>query len=136
MDPFFIDDEFFSGLCEYFDDKFSTDFTLEDYEDEDQYFRELPDDFTLRIEHTNYEHIFQFDESDKKEIINSIFDIIYDNYNERFPIENDRIDKEIKSALLDAIDFDKINKAIPKLYYPNRTFTTLTKVEILEHFNI
>jgi hypothetical protein len=46
-----------------------------------------------------------------------------------------KIEKQIETAINGAIDFDKLNESLPKLYYANCEFFKITKADLVEIIN-
>lgn len=114
---FFIDEKFYSdGIDELYED------VLADYEAEE----EIPEDWEERIEYASLQKMLALTPDF---VVDAIFDATEDMQEERMPEDFDI--QEIKSAIRKGIDVDKMNEAMPKLYYPNGEFRTLTKSDLL-----
>ena len=62
-----------------------------------------------------------------------IAESLEDELEERFSEDNDEDEfKRIIAALKNNIDFDKLNSKMPKLWYPNGTFESFTKAELIK----
>jgi chemotaxis methyl-accepting protein methylase len=59
---------------------------------------------------------------------------LYDANEERYS-EDAPQDLDVKKALNECIDFEKLNSMIPKLWYPNGKFQLITKADLLEFIN-
>lgn len=114
MENFFVDDKFYSDMDSLMND-------LDLFEEQDV---EDLDGTVFTVE------CFQ---SSLEPLVTLSYDWILDRVNEeRFPEDNDRINNEFTKAI-EAIDFDKVNSLMPKLYYPTRKKFTLTKEDFLEY---
>jgi 5'-deoxynucleotidase YfbR-like HD superfamily hydrolase len=109
MKNFFVEENFYSDYLERFK------------EDE---IKSLPDDWTERIELSDLEPIFQVD-------ADNLCQLLADANEDRLT-ENDGEEEEIKKALKESIDFEKLKELLPKYYYPNGTFKTITKQDLLD----
>ncbi len=119
MENFFYDDKFCSDLSDLFD--------IFDIDDEN--IAELPDDWSATCEETTLEKMFEI----KKDFaVNAIVEQT-DTWEERFPEESDDLFKRIKKAISDAIDIDKLNEAIPSLYYANGKKFVITKQDLIDN---
>ena len=85
---------------------------------------DLPDDWTYKVECAELESMYQLD-ADK------IADLLLSNYDDRYSEDAPQHDKVI-IALNDSVDFKRLNAAIPKLWYPNGKFITITKLDLVE----
>ena len=119
MENLFYDDVFFSDLSEvmdYFDI------------DEDE-LHQLEDDWSVELEGSKEEHLFQLTEDF---VIDAIMEKT-EHWEDRFPEESDRTTKELRGSIKSGIDINKINQAIPKLFYPNGKKVIVTKQEIIDY---
>lgn len=57
--------------------------------------------------------------------------LLADANEDRLSEDDDEQVKVIK-ALKEAIDFEKLNSLLPKLYYPNCTYDIITKQDLLD----
>jgi hypothetical protein len=118
MENFFYNDKFYRDIEELSED-------LEDLQEEND-IKELPEDYKIEIYKSSLEQLVYFD-------IDWFFDSIdEDRYSEQ---GSDEEANEIQKALIDSIDFNKLNKQIPKLYYPTREKTFITKEDLLKYWN-
>ena len=112
----------------FYDDTFCSD--LEDlanifYIDEDNV-NELKDDWQVKVELSDLEPIFNID-------ADNLCQLLADANEDRLSEDFDEEEKVLK-ALKEAIDFEKLKEALPKLYYPNNKFETITKADLVEWF--
>ena len=117
MEYFFYEDTFCSdleGLANIFDI------------DEDNV-NELKEDWQVRVELSDLEPIFNID----AEIL---CQLLADANEDRLSEDFDEEAKVLK-ALKETIDFQKLKNALPKLYYPNNKFETITKADLVEWFS-
>lgn len=116
MENIFHDDEFYRELEDL----------LEELELDKESIEELPEDYELWIEESVLQPLVTFD---PHYIIERIGD-------ERFSENNvdDEYDK-ISNALKKHVDFEALNAAIPKLYYPTRKKHKFTKKDLLEYIS-
>ena len=119
MEHFFIDDRFYSDLDDYINDCFPEGID------------ELPDDWSIRVQESKLEPMFQLT---KEEVAHVINQYIGDIHEDRFNPYDESADDEITEALESCFDVEKFNSLVPKLYYPT-TFTTITKQDLLEFLN-
>jgi len=113
MENFFIDDNFYSDLNEFID-----------HLDVDSV-EEIPNEWTWRAELSTFEPMFKLD----SEIMASL---VGDAYDERYGEDQDLSEKIIK-ALNESVDWDKLNSLIPKFYYANGEYETITKQDLIDH---
>ena len=113
MENFFYNDIFFNDLlecCNY-------------YEWDTEELNLLPKNFHIKIELTTIAPLVVFDSEWMTERINE----------RRFSENNgDKETTKIMNILDENIDFEKINKLIPKMYYINGKLQIVTKKELLE----
>lgn len=111
MENFFIDDQFFSDLCEYMESR-----ELE----EDN----IPDDWSeVAIE------------GDLQPMLIFNIDWIFDRIDEERDDENNNSSEKLIGLFKKHIDFDAINNEMPKLYYPTRKKFDITKRVLLDYCN-
>jgi len=117
MEHFFYDDTFCSDLQDLADV-----FDI----DEDNV-NELKDDWQIKVELSDLEPIFNID-------ADSLCQVLADANEDRL---SDSFDEEARvlKALRENIDFDRLKDALPKLYYANNKFETITKTDLLEWFS-
>jgi hypothetical protein len=113
----------------FYDDTFCSD--LEDLArvldiDEDNV-NDLKDDWQARVELSDLEPIFNVDAE-------NLCQLLADANEDRLSEDFDEEAKVLK-ALKETIDFDKLKDALPKLYYPNNKFETITKADLVEWFS-
>ena len=118
MTNFFIDDSFYSEVEDY----------LIDYELEKEDVEKLPDDWELDVNESELQPIFTLSQ---EFITEAILDRT-DSFDERFPEDSDRVFEDIKKAIKQSIDLDKLNELLPKLWYPNGKKATITKQDLLD----
>ena len=88
-------------------------------------------------EETTLEPIFQVTDKIKDAVLSTVLEEMYNRSEDRYPLNDiaiEQTEKDLKAALIDSIDFVKLQKALPKLYYPNGKKFTITKKDILQHF--
>ena len=119
MQNFFIEEKFYSDLSD-----FAEEFSKDEIE-------EMSDDIEWTAENSDLEPIFQLSAGF---VVDSIMDNT-DRFEDRFPEDSDEIEEQIKTAIQGAIDFDKLNKSLPELYYPNGEMFKITKADLVEILN-
>ena len=108
---FFIEDEFFS--------------TLEDLVEYTQVeVDELDDNWSIKVELSDLEPIFNIDAKNLCQMLGDCNEDRLTDYEEE--------EQKVLNALKESIDFDKLRGLLPKYYYPNGKFVTLTKQDFLE----
>jgi hypothetical protein len=117
MEHFFYDDTFCSDL-----EDLANVFDI----DEDNV-NELNDDWEVRVELSDLEPIFNID---AEKLCQFLADANEDRLSEDFDEE-----AKVLKALKETIDFDKLKEALPKLYYLNNKFKTITKADLVEWFS-
>ena len=117
MENFFYDDTFCSNL-----DDLANVF----YIDEDNV-NELKDDWQVRVEMFDLEPIFNIDADNLCQLL---ADANEDRLSEDFDEES-----MVLMALKETIDFEKLKELLPKHYYPNGNFETITKADLVEWFS-
>ncbi len=115
MENFFYDDRFCSDVSDLFD--------IFDIDDEN--LDELPDDWSVKVELTDLEPIFKIDADNLCQLL---ADANEDRLSEDFDEE-----ANVLKALKDSIDFEKLKEALPKLYYPNNKYVTITKQDLIDN---
>lgn len=122
MEHFFLEDRFYGDLDDFINDLFPEDGAVE----------ALEDDWSIRVQGSKLEPMFQLTKVDVAHVINQH---IGDKYEDRFnPDDDGSVDDEITEALEACFDAEKFNSLVPKLYYPT-TFTTITKQDLLDYLN-
>jgi hypothetical protein len=92
--------------------------------DEDK-INSLPDDWTYKVEEADLEPMYKLD-------ADSISDLLCSAHNDRYDEDGTQYDKVTK-ALQETVDFEKLNSMIPKLWYPNSKFITITKQDLIKY---
>ncbi len=122
MEHFFIDDRFYGDLDDYINDCFPEDGDVD----------ALPDDWSIRVQESKLEPMFQVRKEDIIDVLANYFD---DQFDDRFPQDNyDPVFDEIVKALKKCFDANKFNSLVPKLYYP-AGYATITKQDLLDFLN-
>ena len=111
-ETFYYNDKHYSELCAL----------MEDLDITEENLAELEEDWTLKVEETDLEPMFTLDADWICERLDE----------ERMSEDGDEADS-INELLKTHIDFTKINELMPKLYYPNNTFFTITKKDLIEY---
>lgn len=123
--PFFIEDRFYTDisdfLCSYDNEE------LFDEDDPEKLSKDIQEDWTQEIELTTLEPMFEVKPSD----VDYMVDLLIENNEDR--VGEDDNSEEIKKAILAGMDFDKINAAIPRLWYPNGQLVTITKQDLIDN---
>lgn len=123
MENFFINDNYCNDL-----EDLIRHLDLED----DGSVEALPEDWQQSVEIAKLEPIFQIDE---KFLVDTITSAV-DKWEDRFPdpdFDDAWIFREIKKAITQSIDVNKLNSLLPKLYYPSNEFETIYKQDLLEY---
>jgi hypothetical protein len=116
MENFFLEDKFYRDLSELADN-----FSEEDIE-------EMADDTEWTAEGSDLEPIFELSTE-------FILNVIGDYFEDRFPENSEAIEKQIEAAINSAIDFEKLNNSLPKLYYANCEMFQITKADLVRLLN-
>ena len=117
MENFFYEDGFYPDL----------DFLIVDIVDDEV--EDLPDDWSITVIQGELEPMFQLKE---EHVIDAIFNVGADRFEERWPEDPERQDEEFRAAIKSSIDMDKLNSLVPKLYYPSDQTFTITKQDLLD----
>lgn len=96
---------------------------------EEEHLPDLPDDWTVKVMGTKLEPMFQLSNAF---IVSEVFERSAQQWEERFPENSERVDKELKQAIEAGIDVEKINSLIPSIYYPDDSEYTITKADLIE----
>ena len=121
MEHFFIEDRFYSDLDDYINDCFPEDGAVES----------LEDDWSIRVQESKLEPMFQI----KREVIEYVLAQHFDDqFYDRYPLDDDQALDDILEAIEKSFDVEKFNSLVPKLYYPT-TFATITKQDLLDYLN-
>lgn len=88
---------------------------------------ELKDDWQVRVEMSDLEPIFNID-------ADNLCQLLADANEDRLTEDFDE-EAKVTKALKENIDFEKLKEALPKLYYPNNKFETITKADFVEWFS-
>lgn len=115
MENFMYGDKFYGDLCDLMDD-----FDIDEYN-----VASLPDNYQLTIFYCILEPVVTFTPEWIEERIDE----------ERFPEENDSTYEKLHKALIECIDFEKLNSKIPKIYYPEGIKSYITKKDFLDYTN-
>lgn len=118
MENFFYEDNFCSDL-----EDLMSNFDLYNKEDVEG----LPDDWSINVMGTKPEKMFVL----KERFFDDLADWLCDSYEERFPEDPDRKIGEIKAALMQCVDINKLNGLIPELHYPADNEFKITKSDLL-----
>ena len=121
MENFFLEDRFYGDLDDYINDCFPEDGDID----------ELPDDWSIRVQESKLEPMFQLT---KPEVAHIVGQYIWDTHDDRFNPDDDGTDEEITEALEVCFDAEKFNTLVPKLYYP-AGYATITKQDLLDFLN-
>lgn len=121
MEHFFLEDRFYGDLDDFINDLFP----------EESYIYTLPDDWSIRVQESKLEPMFQLT---KKEVADTINNYIGIWHEDRFNPDDESADEKITEALKECFDVEKFNSLVPKLYYP-AGFTTITKQDLLDFLN-
>jgi hypothetical protein len=113
----------------FYDDNFCLD--IEDlakvFDIDEDNVNELKDDWQVKVELTDLEPIFKVDADNLCQLL---ADTNHDRLSEDFEEE-----ARVIEALKESIDFEKLKEALPKFYYPNYKFVTITKSDLVEWFS-
>jgi DNA-directed RNA polymerase specialized sigma subunit len=113
----------------FYDDRFCSD--IEDlarvFDIDEDNVNELKDDWQVKVELSDLEAIFKID-------ADSLCQLLADANEDRLSEDFDEEARVLK-ALKESIDFEKLKEALPKLYYPNNKFETITKADLVEWFS-
>lgn len=116
MENFFIDGEFYRSIEDYLID---CDLEIDDI-------KSLADTHVIIAEQSILEKMFVLRPGDLCEILSS-------QYEERGTENGDEWDS-IDKAINSNVDFEKINAAIPEMYYPSKKYFNITKADLLAAF--
>lgn len=119
MENFFDDDRFYSNLEDYISDVF-------DWGDGDgsDMVKNLPKNWSVKVELSDLEPMFPVNSD-------GLCDLYGEAYEDRGSEDGDEYER-VKEAFDQCIDFEKLNSMIPKLYYPNNKYETITKQDLLD----
>lgn len=117
IENFFYNDTFYPEL----------DYLMQDFEIDENELPDLPDDWEIEVEETSKEKIFVL----TKEFIVDHILTATDNWEDRFPEDDDNTFKQIEKAIIAGIDIDKINDLLPSLYYVNGKKYIITKNDLI-----
>ena len=113
----------------FYEDTFCSD--LEDlanvFDIDEDNVNELKDDWQVRVELSDLEPIFNVD-------ADNLCQLLADANEDRLSEDFDEEARVLK-ALKEAIDFERLKELLPKLYYPNNKFETITKADLVEWFS-
>lgn len=119
---FFVEDEFFHDIEALIVKKFDDDIET---------INGLPDDFELEIS------VVDKPEPPFKLELDEVVSLFYECHEDRMPDDEgfDRFDERVTKAFKDNINFDQLNAALPRLYYPeDGRDAVITKQELLDYF--
>jgi len=117
IENFFEDDKFYDDLGDYLRYAFDAE--------ELEHLVDVPDDFTNTFELTDEQPLFQID-------LQELQSLLCERYSGRFPEEYDY--NMIDESLRNSVDFHKLNSLIPKAWYRNGEFVTVTKQDLINYF--
>lgn len=112
MENFIVEDKFYRDLEELFHDL--------DYDEENP----PSNDWTLKVELSDLEPIFNINAENLCQMLADC--------NEDRLTDYEGEEQKVLNALKESIDFEKLKSLLPKYYYPNGKFVTLTKQDFLE----
>ena len=115
MENFFHEDEFYSEL---------EDLLIELEIDEDNV-NQLEHDWQIKVELSEEQMPFEPDAEFIAEKIADHFD---------FRIPDEKSYEDVKKAIIESIDIEKLKEKLPKFMYPNNVFETITKADLIKHF--
>lgn len=116
MENFFYDDRFCSDISDIF----------EIFDIEEEKLNELSETWNCKVELTTLEPVFKVDAEELSELL---LDCNEERLSENF---DDSDEKKIKKAITESCDFEKLKDLLPKYYYPNGKFVTITKKDLIE----
>lgn len=116
IENFFCDEDFMSDF---------DDLAIKLDIDEDNV-KFLPEDFQIKVELSELEPIFKIDAK-------NLCQLLADNNEERLT-DNYEEESEILNAIKQCVDFKKLTELLPKYYYPNNKFVTITKSDLVSWF--
>jgi hypothetical protein len=116
---FFYNDEFYTDM-----DSFLLEIEAETVEELNN---NHPDNSEWKFEFSKLEKVGDFDPT---EISQYLADKFYDDNYERFP---DDSNEKIAEIINKCIDWDRLNGHMPKYYYPNGEFETITFDDIYKY---
>ena len=114
---FFDDEVFYENLGEYLDGSMGIEKAEE--------LGDIPNDFTKTFQLSHMQPMFQMN-------LGKLVGILLDFHEDSLPEDCD--ENIIDKALTESIDFDKLNSLIPKYYYTNGEFVTVTKQDLIDYF--
>lgn len=82
------------------------------------------DDYYIKVECCTYEPIFQLDS-------HRLYDMLANAFEDRSSEDGEEWDK-VEDILKKHIDFEALNKAIPKLWFPNGRVEMYSKNQLIE----
>jgi len=88
---------------------------------------DIDDDWSIEVEESKLEKMFTMD---KDFIVKSIVDNT-ERWDDRFPEDDSQVFKDIRAAIEDAVDIDKLNTNLPSLYYPTGNKVCITKEDLV-----
>jgi hypothetical protein len=115
MENFFHEDEFYNEL---------EDLLIELEIDEDNV-NKLEDDWQIKVELSEEQMPFEPDTEFIAEKIADYFD---------FRIPDEESYEDVKKAIIESIDIEKLKENLPKFMYPNKTYDIITKADLIKHF--
>jgi len=119
MENFFYETEFCPDI------EWLVNYLFECSPDQIQY---LDDSWSVKVELTSLEKMFTLD----METIQDGIDSRLEDFIDRFPEDSNDLFDKIRSAVAQSVDLEKLNSLIPELYYPNGTFATITKQDLID----
>jgi len=119
MENFFIDDKFYTNIEEL----------LEDLEIET--IDEIPETYSERAESASLEPISEGITHDY--LVDTIFSYLEDRMPEDY---TEKFEAKIINAIKEAIDIEKINSLMPKLWYGNNQFFTITREDLISYLDV
>jgi hypothetical protein len=115
----------------FYDDRFCLDISdlMEILDIDDENLDELEDDWSVTCEGATLEKIFVIE----KEFAVSAIVNETDTWSDRFPEDDWSVTlfEQIKKAIAESIDIEKLNEKLPSLYYPNGKKFKVTKDDLV-----
>ena len=119
MENFFIDDKFYSNVEEL----------LEDLEIETV--DEIPENYSEKAESASLEPISKG--ITYEYLVDTVFSYLEDRMPEDYTKE---FEDKIVNAIKQSLDIDKLHSLMPKLWYANNEFITITREDLISYLDV
>lgn len=120
----YYNDGFYDDIEDLIDD-------LTDYREDNVKKEHLESNYPdgITVQECESKKIQQYDKSDLEYVFDQLYDLVPEDM---FPEDTDVIDRDIKKAVFGAIDLEKLNKAMPEVWFLTEKRTHYSLEDLLK----